>query len=100
MAVLGIWTFVGLGIVKSVANIIFAMFSRNPDKLPFIQPIQSTMIKTLDPVFLFATVLSVINMFLLARIEEVEKTLPRANTRFHATSANTHWPMPALSALC
>merc|ERR1712008_553008 len=76
LAVLGIWTFVGLGIVKSVANIIFAMFSRNPDKLPFIQPIQSTMIKTLDPVFLFATVLSVINMFLLSRIEEVEK-------RFH-----------------
>eukprot|EP00419_Tripos_fusus_P014159 CAMPEP_0172736476 /NCGR_PEP_ID=MMETSP1074-20121228/115158_1 /TAXON_ID=2916 /ORGANISM="Ceratium fusus, Strain PA161109" /LENGTH=86 /DNA_ID=CAMNT_0013565685 /DNA_START=171 /DNA_END=428 /DNA_ORIENTATION=+ len=70
LAVLGIWTFVGLGIVKSVANIIFAMFSGNRDKLPVIQPIQSKMIKTLDPVFLFSTVLSVTNMFLLSRIEE------------------------------
>merc|ERR1712008_466229 len=100
LAVLGIWTFVGLGIVKSVANIIFAMFSRNPDKLVFSQPIQSTIIKTLDPVFLFATVLSVINMFLLSRIEEVEKALPRANKRFHATRAPLLIGQCQLTALC
>lgn len=87
LAVLGIWTFVGLGIVQTVANIIFAMISSDPDKIPFVAPIQSKVTKTLDPVFLCATVLSVINMFLLSRIEEVERVLPRANQRFHATRA-------------
>jgi len=100
LAVLGIWTFVGLGIVRSVANIIFAMFSGNRHNLLFIQPIQSQMIKKLNPVFLFATVLSVINMFLLSRIEEVKDVIPGANRRFHATRALLLIGQGQLTALC
>jgi len=87
LAVLGLGAFVALGIVKTVVNIIIAMISSDPDNLPVIEPIQTKIIKILDPVFLCATVLSVVNMFLLAQIEEVKAVLPGANTKFNATRA-------------
>jgi len=87
LGVLGLHAFVVLGIAKTVLNIVIAMISSDPDNLPLIEPIQSKIIRTLDPVFLFATVLSVVNMLLLGNICEVGRTLPKANTKFNATRA-------------
>jgi len=87
LAVVGLHAFVVLGIAKTVVAIVIAMISSDPANLPIIAPIQAKIIKTLDPVFLFATVLSVINMMLLGKMNEVAKTLPGANTKFNATRA-------------
>jgi len=87
LAVVGLHAFVGLGFIKTVFNIVVAMISSSPHNLPLIEPIQTKVIKTLDPVFLFATVLSVINMLLLGKMEEVKDRLPGANTKFNATRA-------------
>lgn len=87
LAVVGLHAFVVLGVAKTVVNIVIAMISSDPANLPIIQPIQTKIIKTLDPVFLFATVLSVINMMLLGKMDEVSKRLPGANTKFNATRA-------------
>mmetsp|Transcript_33028 Transcript_33028/g.102999 ORF Transcript_33028/g.102999 Transcript_33028/m.102999 type:complete len:164 (+) Transcript_33028:1-492(+) len=52
-----------------------------------IEPLQQTVMHAVDPVFLFATILSVINMLLLGRMEKVSQILPNINTKFNATRA-------------
>jgi len=87
LLVLGLHAFVVLGMLKTIVNIVLAMISSNPDNEAFLEPIQDKILHTLDPVFLFATVLSVINMNLLGRIKKVEEVLPNANRKFNATRA-------------
>merc|ERR1712012_104350 len=65
LGVLGLHSFVVLGMLKTVVNIILAAISSDPKNEEFLEPIQEKILKTLDPVFLFATFLSVINMMLL-----------------------------------
>jgi len=87
LGVLGLHAFVVLGILKTMVNIVIAMISSDPKNEDFLEPIQEKIIKTLDPVFLFATILSVINMMLLGKIKTVQKVLPNANNKFNATRA-------------
>mmetsp|Transcript_3891 Transcript_3891/g.7819 ORF Transcript_3891/g.7819 Transcript_3891/m.7819 type:complete len:442 (-) Transcript_3891:67-1392(-) len=87
LGVLGLHAFVVLGLVKTVVNIVLAMISSDPKNEALLEPIQQKILKTLDPVFFFATVLSVINMLLLGKMKKVDQVLPKANMKFNATRA-------------
>jgi len=63
------------------------MITSDPDIVRLVQPIHSKIMKTLDPVLMFATVLSVVNMLCLGKMDAVKRVLRRANAKFNATRA-------------
>lgn len=87
LGILGLHSFVILGVVKTVFNMIIAMCSANWKLEAMVEPFQQVFLQTFDPVFVFATILSVINMLLLGKMEMVEKVLPNVNMKFNATRA-------------
>jgi len=87
LALSGFWAFVVLGLAKAVVTLIVGMISSDLDNARLVQPIHSKIMKMLEPVFLFATVLSVINMHFLGEMDAVKRVLPWANVKFHATRA-------------
>eukprot|EP00421_Protoceratium_reticulatum_P075643 CAMPEP_0168405656 /NCGR_PEP_ID=MMETSP0228-20121227/25251_1 /TAXON_ID=133427 /ORGANISM="Protoceratium reticulatum, Strain CCCM 535 (=CCMP 1889)" /LENGTH=441 /DNA_ID=CAMNT_0008419285 /DNA_START=72 /DNA_END=1397 /DNA_ORIENTATION=- len=85
LGILGLHAFVVLGVLKTIVNVIVAMFSANPALEAMLEPIQEQFLSTIDPIFIFATILSVVNMFLLGKIKAVRDEIPDLNSKFNAT---------------
>jgi len=86
LALGGLWLFAFLGILKAVVTLIIGMIISDRENVRLVQPIYAIM-KMLNPVFVFATVLSVIYMTMLGKMDVVKKRFPGANKKFHATRA-------------
>jgi len=86
LALGGLWLFAFLGILKAVVTLVIGMITSDRENVPLVQPIYAIM-KMLNPVFVFATVLSVIYMTMLGKMDVVKNRFPGANIKFHATRA-------------
>jgi len=86
LALGGLWLFAFFGILKAVVTLIIGMVTSDRENVRLVQPIYAIM-KKLDPVFVFTTVLSVIYMIMLGKMDVIKNKFPEANMKFHATRA-------------
>jgi len=86
-AILGIHAFVVIGLVKSIVSMGLAAMSTNPDMMATVGHVQLIMTTKVDPMFLFATILCVLNMFILGSMDEVQNVMGNVNVKFNATRA-------------
>jgi len=85
-ALLGLWSFVALGILKSVINVVCAMLSvQLPEYAGKIQWFDSTVVTHLNNFFILATILSIVNMYIIGQMSVVEKKVGGANKKFTGT---------------
>merc|ERR1740130_654644 len=85
--VLGVHAFVVIGLLRSVVSVCLAAASSHVEWQVTIVDIQGVMAAKVDPMFLFATVLCVLNMLILGKMTEVKKVLGKVNNKFNATRA-------------
>jgi len=86
--ILGIWAFTGLGVLKTIINlacqaggVAFASWKDDIDKL------DEAFLDKMNMMFLLATVLSIVNMFVVGKMKAVVKELGGVNSKFNATRA-------------
>lgn len=87
LGVLGLHAFVALGVVKTLVNVVLAVLSADWLMKAAIEPYQEMFMNFFNPVFIFATILSVVNMFVLGRVQAVSAVVPNVNKKFNATRA-------------
>lgn len=80
---LGLIGFVVVGSLRSIMNIAFAAIGLAHNKN--IDALHKTILDKLGPVFMFATVLCVLNMQILGKTKQVEAVEPGTNNKFMAT---------------
>lgn len=85
--VLGVHAFVLIGMLRSVVTMLIAAAQTNMAWNESVTQIQTVFAAKVDPMFLFATVLCVVNMLILGRMNEVQKVLGNVNAKFNATRA-------------
>lgn len=87
LAILGLWSFVLLGVLKTMFNVACAMFSVvNPAEYNAeVSSVQEQALLKVNQVFVLAVVLSVVNMFFLGQMKVVVHHVGGVNSKFNAT---------------
>jgi hypothetical protein len=87
--ILGLQTFVIIGFAKSFLNVVFAAVggAEAGQSITQVLAVKSMIGEKLDPMFLVATAICIINMFFLSTISTVKKYVTTPNMKFNATRA-------------
>jgi hypothetical protein len=87
-SILGVQTFVFIGFAKSFLNVVFAALGAEDSKyITQVQAVKTMIGEKMDPMFLVATVICIINMFFLSKISTVKQYVTNPNMKFNATRA-------------
>jgi len=81
-ALLGAWAFVILGTIRSIVSWVTAEMETFPQTLRLAEKVESQLLSSLRMVFALLTIVCVVNMLVICKMERVEEKMPRANAKF------------------